>query len=97
MSRNSSRRLKSQRSQARVLVKPIVDKLDTVARNWDKVAQPIQLSKKARGIDHKLSHEIAGSIRDLAIDLFNEHDMLTQSQKLIGLIQELFCRSARSL
>ena len=71
-------------------VKPIVDKLDTVARNWDKVAQPIQLSKKVRGIDHKLSHEIAGSIRDLALYLFNEHDMLTQSQKLIGLIKELF-------
>src|SRR5690606_13364814 len=29
-------------------------------------------------------------IRSLAIDLFNKHDMLTQSQRLTGLIQELF-------
>ena len=72
------------------VVKPIVDKLVVVARNWDNVAQPIQLSAKARGIDHDPSHEIAYSIRSLAIDLFNEHDMLAQSQRLTGLIQELF-------
>lgn len=72
------------------VLKPIVDKLEAVARNWDKVAQPIQLSAKARGIDHEPSHEIAYSIRSLAIDLYNEHDMLDQSQQITGLIQELF-------
>ena len=72
------------------VVEPIVDKLVVVARNWDNVAQPIQLSAKARGIDHGPSHEIAYSIRSLAIDLFNKHDMLAQSQKLTGLIQDLF-------
>jgi len=71
-------------------VKPIVDKLIVVARNWDDVAQPIQLSAKARGIDHDPSLEIAYSIRSLAIDLFNEHDMLHQSQRLTELIRELF-------
>ena len=71
-------------------VKPYVDKLDAVARNWDKVAQPIQLSAKARGIGHEASRELAYEIRSLAIDLFNTHDMLTQSQRLTGLLQELF-------
>jgi hypothetical protein len=71
-------------------VKPCVDKLETVARNWDKVAQPIQLSAKARGIDHEPSREIAYSIRSLAIDLINNHDMLSQSQRLIDLARELF-------
>lgn len=71
-------------------VKPIVDKLIVVARNWDNVAQPIQLSAKARGINHDPSHEIAYSIRSLAIDLFNEHDMLDQSKMLTEVIQELF-------
>lgn len=71
-------------------VKPYVDKLDAVARNWDKIAQPIQLSAKARGIDHEASRDLAYKIRSLAIDLFNEHDMLAQSQRLTGLIQELF-------
>jgi hypothetical protein len=72
------------------VVKRIVDKLEAVARNWDKVAQPIQLSAKARGIIHEPSHEIAYSIRRLAVDLFNEHDMLNQSQRLTRLVQELF-------
>jgi hypothetical protein len=72
------------------VVKPIVDKLEAVARNWDNVAQPIQLSAKSRGIDHEPSQRIAYSIRDLAIDLFNKYDMLTQSQRLTLLIQELF-------
>ena len=71
-------------------VKPYVDKLDVVARNWDKIAQPIQLSSKARGIDHEASRALAYEIRSLAIDLFNKHDMLAQSQRLTGLIQELF-------
>lgn len=71
-------------------VKPYVDKLDAVARNWDKVAQPIQLSTKARGIDHEASRDLAYEIRSLAVDLFNTHDMLTQSQRLTGLLQELF-------
>jgi hypothetical protein len=71
-------------------VKPYVDKLDAVARNWDKIAQPIQLNAKARGIDHEPSRDLAYQIRGLAIDLFNKHDMLTQSQRLTGLLQELF-------
>lgn len=71
-------------------VKTYVDKLDAVARNWDKVAQPIQLSAKARGINHQASHDLAYEIRSLAINLFNKHDMLTQSRRLTGLLQELF-------
>lgn len=71
-------------------VKPLLDKLEIVARNWDKVAQPIQLSAKARGINHRPSNELALSIRSLAIDLFNEHDMFAQSKRITGLLQELF-------
>ena len=70
--------------------KPIVDKLIAVARNWDSIAQPIQLSAKARGIDHVASMEIAYSIRGLAVDLFNEYGMLEQSRRLTAILQELF-------
>lgn len=72
------------------VVKTCVDKIDVVARNWDKIAQPIQLSSKARGIDHDSSRELAWAIRSLAIDLFNKHDMLKQSQRLTSLIREIF-------
>jgi hypothetical protein len=71
-------------------IKPLVDKLEAVARNWEKVAHPIQLSAKARGIVHKPSAELAFSIRSLAVELFNEHDLLTQSNRITKLLQELF-------
>jgi hypothetical protein len=72
------------------VVMPYVDKLDSIARNWYKIAQPIQLSAKARGIVHKPSRELAYEVRSLAIDLFNKHDMIAHSQRLTRLIQELF-------
>lgn len=90
---NVHKLIKTARDSANIgeaAVKSYVDKLTAVVRNWDKVAQPIQLSAKARGIDHESSHELAYEIRSLAIDLFNKHDMLTQSQRLTGLLQELF-------
>jgi hypothetical protein len=72
------------------VVEPVIDKLSAAAKNWDSVAQPIQLSAKARGIDHDASQKIAYAIRSLAVDLFNEHDMLAQSRRLTELSQELF-------
>ena len=77
-------------STGEAAIKPYIDKLDVVARNWDKVAQPIQLSAKARGIDHEPSSDLAYKIRSLAVDLFNKHDILTHSQRLTGMLQELF-------
>ena len=71
-------------------IKSQLDKLDQVARKWDAIAQPIQLSMKAQGLDHKLSHDIAWGIRSLAIDLFNRHDMITTVTRLTKTLQELF-------
>lgn len=69
---------------------PLVDKLERVAKNWDRFAQPIQLSAKARGIDHDASNTLAYAIRSLAIDLFNEHDQINQSKRLTNLLVEIF-------
>jgi hypothetical protein len=69
---------------------PLVDKLERVASNWDRFAQPIQLSAKARGIDHDASNTLAYAIRGLAIDLFNEHDQINQSRRLTKLLGEIF-------
>jgi hypothetical protein len=71
-------------------VDELIEKLVGVSRNWDKVAQPIQLSAKARGISHELSRELAFLIRDLAIHLYNNHDLLKQAQRITNLLMELF-------
>ena len=67
-----------------------VSKLENVLRNWDRVAQPIQVSARSRGIDHDLSHEVAVTIRSLAVDLFNKHGLLHISKRLTALQQEVF-------
>lgn len=71
-------------------VRTYVDKILAAARSWDRIAQPIQLSAKARGIEHEASSSLGWAIRSLAIDLFNTHDMLDQSQRLTSLLKELF-------
>lgn len=71
-------------------VAPLMDRLEDLVRKWDAIAQPIQLSMKAQGLDHDLSHEVAWGIRGLAVDLFNKHDMLGTATRLNKTLQELF-------
>jgi hypothetical protein len=69
---------------------PMVSQLIQVVKNWDTVAQPIQVSTKSRGLDHNASHRIAGLVRGLAIHMFNEHGKLDFSQQLTNMLQEVF-------
>jgi len=69
---------------------PTVDQLILVVKNWDTVAQPIQVSAKSRGLDHEASSRVAELVRGLAIHMFNEHGKLDLSQKLTSMLQEVF-------
>ena len=69
---------------------PMVNQLIQVVKNWDTVAQPIQVSTKSRGLDHDASHRVAGLVRSLAIHMFNEHCKLDFSQQLTNMLQEVF-------
>lgn len=71
-------------------VTPALEKLELVARNWDRVAQPIQVSAKSRGIVHQPSREVALELRDLAIELHNEHGMLDHTDRITQLLREIF-------
>lgn len=71
-------------------VTPLLDKLEKVARNWDRIAQPIQLSAKSRGLEHGPSTKVAYQLRSLGIDLNNNHGMLDQAHRMTVLLQELF-------
>lgn len=69
---------------------PMVNQLIQVVKNWDTVAQPIQVSTKSRGLDHDASHRVAGLVRGLVIHMFNEHGKLDFSQQLTKMLQEVF-------
>lgn len=69
---------------------PSVNQLIQVLKNWDSVAQPIQVSAKSRGLNHDASHRVAYLIRDLAINMFNDHGNINFSQQLTKTLQEVF-------
>ena len=71
-------------------IERMITSLEDVVRNWDFVAQPIQVSSKSRGLNHEISHELAGKIRELAVSLHNEHGLLEVSQRLTKLSLEVF-------
>lgn len=68
----------------------IIDQLMTITTNWDAIAQPIQLSQKARGIEHDISNKVGFAIRSLSVDLFNEYDYSEQTKKLNQLLLDYF-------
>jgi len=69
---------------------PMVNQLIQVVKNWDTVAQPIQISTKSRGLDHDASRRVAGLVRGLAIHMFNEHGKLDFSRQLTNMLREVF-------
>lgn len=72
----------------------LASQLEDVVKNWDWVAQPIQVSARSRGTDHDLSHRIVPKIRSLAFDLFSKHHLLAIPWKLTVLQQEVFAEIA---
>lgn len=68
----------------------LIERIEIVARNWDRVAQPIQLSAKARGTDHDNSRNLGITIRSLALTLFNEHSLVDEAKRLTSLLQDVF-------
>lgn len=71
-------------------LQPIVDQLLDTVRDWDTIAQPIQLNKRSRGERHGASFEIAKRVRKLSVDLFNDHGKLDFSQKITNMLKEVF-------
>lgn len=54
------------------------------------MAQPVQLSKKSRGMDHDLSNKVARKIRSLGVDLVNEQGMLEVTNRLFATLKDIF-------
>ncbi|MEN9863788.1 MAG: hypothetical protein RLZZ601_1552 [Pseudomonadota bacterium] len=71
-------------------LEPNLSSLNKVSRNFAKVAKPIQLAYKSRGLEHDLSKTYAYEVRSLAIDLHNKHNQLDTSLELTKINRELF-------
>ncbi len=87
---NQKLRIAADAESSDVTFTPIVNEFIYAVKNWDTIAQPIQVSKKRQGLRHEASHRLAGRVRQLAIHLFNEYDKLDFSQQLINMLREVF-------
>lgn len=68
----------------------IIEQLIQVVKNWDTVAQPIQVSTKSRGMLHESSQRVAGIVREVAIHLTNKHGKTGYSRRLTSMLQDVF-------
>ena len=73
-----------------IAIQPIVDQLIQAVKEWDTLAQPIQLSKKSTGQRHDASFEIAQRLRILAADLFGEYGKIDFARNIINALKEVF-------
>ena len=78
------------RGRAGVDVASLVAQIEREVQAWDVMAQPIQVSLASRGMSHSPSDEIMRDVRDLAVELFNEHGLLEVAQRLIKTLREAF-------
>ena len=69
---------------------PIVDQLLESVKEWDILAQPIQLREKSTGQRHDASFEMARCFRGLAADLFIEYRKFDFSRKILSTLKEVF-------
>ena len=71
-------------------LQPIVNQLIQTVKEWDTIAQPIQLSKRSRGERHIASFEIAWRVQKLTVDLFNEYLKYDFALQFLNMLLEVF-------
>ena len=64
--------------------------LEKLVSNWSRVALPIQLSMKSRGMEHDLSYSTGFTIRGAGLKLFNEHDLMNETKLITNLLKKYF-------
>ena len=69
---------------------PLVNRLISAVKHWDAIAQPIQLSKKSRGLSHRGSLDLAWRVRELALYLWNDYGKLDFCKQFINMLREVF-------
>jgi hypothetical protein len=75
------------------IIEPLIRRIEQVVGNWKKVAHPIQLRKKAQGLDHQASTAIVYEIRNLAMELFDDHGLIFRAEWITRLLMHYFAES----
>lgn len=73
-----------------IILDNVIDELIGLVIEWDKIVQPLQLNARAKGTKHEDSEKVAYIVRNLAIELHNEHEKTAQSIKLTNMLKNVF-------
>ena len=73
----------------------MIKELETIVKNWDLIAQPIQLIARSRGTEHLISTDIFRRLRELSLTLTNDYFFIEASQQLTQILQEVFAEDDR--
>ncbi len=71
-------------------VKLVIDEIELMITKWHSIAKPIQMGYQVRGLEHPLSLEVAGYLRDLAGDLHEQYRLTQVSLRIVSTMKELF-------
>jgi len=71
-------------------VRPYLDTIASLTRGWDRLAQPVQLLAKSRGIEHEASTRLAHQVRSLNVHIVNEYDFIKEAAALTQVLSEVF-------
>ncbi len=69
---------------------PLIRALERLLETWHSVTLPMQLSYKLRGQRDEDGSKLAYLVRNLSIDLFNEHDRLEEAKQLTFMVGKYF-------
>ena len=75
------------------VINTVTARINSLVREWDRVAQPIQLSMKARGLNHNLSSNLAYDIRSLGLEIFENHGNIEVANYFTKMLQEVFAEA----
>lgn len=82
------------RNVAERQVRASVNEIIGALRAWDRVAQPVQIAFKSRGLVHAESQNLAFAARGLGLHLFNKHGYLEDAKLMSEALHELFAEVA---
>lgn len=71
-------------------IRSTIDSLITEVKDWDKLAQPIQLKSQSSGIPHENSERLGNELRNLSVYLHNEKNLSKEALKLADAMKSVF-------
>jgi len=67
-----------------------ITQLINIVTDWDLIAQPSQLAAQSQQIEHKVSKDLAHTLREFGVHLFNINNLSVIPEKINKLISDIF-------